>query len=273
MVEKPFGNPRFGAVGIAACASILLLALVLNPGFPEARHWYFNALKDFQLISVAQADTPDSTRKYDFGIDYPDIRRYDASEFYPENVDAEPISYEEYLPKSIWEEIRQNFAFPHYHDEFVIHYEQWYASNPKHLQAVFERAQIYLPYIYDQIQQRGMTSELALLPIIESAFNPHAYSRSHAVGIWQFIPSTGRKYGLHRTFYFDGRRDVIESTRAALDYLEYLHELFDENWIHAVAAYNAGESRIRKELKRVGPHFKRFRLKTETENMSPNSLL
>ena len=268
MVEKPFGNSRFGAVGVAACASILLLSLVLNPGFPEAKHWNLNALKGVQLISAAQADTPDFTREYDFGIDYPDIRRYNAPDFYPENL-AEPISIEEYLPKSIWEEIRQNFAFPHYHDEYVVHYEQWYVSNPKHLQAVFERAQMYLPYIYDQIRQRGMPSELALLPVIESAFNPHAYSRSHALGIWQFIPSTGRKYGLHRTFYFDGRRDVVESTRAALDYLEYLHELFDGNWIHAVAAYNGGENRIRKELARVGPHFKKFRLKRETRRYVP----
>ena len=117
----------------------------------------------------------------------------------------------------------------------------WYASNPDYLQRAFGRADMYLYYIVTQLEERHMPLELALLPVIESAFEPYAYSRARAAGLWQFIPGTGSRFGLKQDWWYDGRRDVIASTNAALDYLQALHTEFNGDWLLAVAAYNCGE--------------------------------
>jgi len=108
-----------------------------------------------------------------------------------------------------------------------------------------ERARLYLYYIVEEVEKRGMPMEIALLPAIESSYKPHAYSRARAAGLWQFIPSTGRLYGLHNDWWYDGRRDVVSATNAALDYLEQLAKSFDGDWQLALASYNAGERRVR----------------------------
>ena len=117
----------------------------------------------------------------------------------------------------------------------------WYASNPDYLQRAFGRADMYLYYIVTQLEARHMPLELALLPVIESAFEPYAYSRARAAGLWQFIPGTGSRFGLKQDWWYDGRRDVVASTNAALDYLQGLHDEFNGDWLLAVAAYNCGE--------------------------------
>jgi membrane-bound lytic murein transglycosylase D len=124
----------------------------------------------------------------------------------------------------------------------------WYASNPDYLQRAFSRADLYLYYIVTELERRGMPLELALLPVVESAFEPYAYSRARASGLWQFIPGTGSRFGLKQDWWYDGRRDIVESTRAALDYLQYLHDEFNGDWLLAIAAYNCGEALVERAV-------------------------
>jgi len=126
----------------------------------------------------------------------------------------------------------------------------WYSHHQQYLDRVFQRADLYLYYIVDELERRDMPAELALLPIVESAFDPFAYSDGRAAGLWQFIPGTGKRFGLEQNWWFDGRRDVLESTRAALDYLEAMHEEFGD-WLLAIAGYNTGEGNVERALKRA----------------------
>ncbi|UTW45646.1 LysM peptidoglycan-binding domain-containing protein [bacterium SCSIO 12696] len=128
--------------------------------------------------------------------------------------------------------------------------EKWYGSHPAYFDRVLKRAERYLFHIVNEVEARDMPMELALLPAVESAFDPFAYSHSHAAGLWQFIPGTAKRFGLQRDWWQDGRRDVTESTRAALEYLEYLNGLFDGDWLLALAAYNSGEGTVRRAIKR-----------------------
>jgi membrane-bound lytic murein transglycosylase D len=124
----------------------------------------------------------------------------------------------------------------------------WYANHPDYLERAFGRAELYMYHIVTEIEARGMPLELALLPVVESAFEPFAYSRARASGLWQFIPGTGTRFGLKQNWWYDGRRDVVESTRAALDYLQFLHDEFDGDWLLAVAAYNCGEYAVARAI-------------------------
>ncbi|GAC1453899.1 MAG: LysM peptidoglycan-binding domain-containing protein [Steroidobacteraceae bacterium] len=125
----------------------------------------------------------------------------------------------------------------------------YYAGNPDYLQRAFGRADLYLYHIVTQLEARGMPQELALLPVVESAFEPYAYSRASASGLWQFIPGTGSHFGLNQDWWYDGRRDIVESTRAALDYLQALHDEFDGDWLLAIAAYNCGEAWVERAVR------------------------
>jgi membrane-bound lytic murein transglycosylase D len=118
---------------------------------------------------------------------------------------------------------------------------RWYANNPDYLQRAFSRADLYLYHIVTELERRGMPLEIALLPVVESAFEPYAYSSARASGLWQFIPGTGTTYGLKQDWWYDGRRDIMESTRSALDYLQSLHDEFNGDWELAIGAYNCGE--------------------------------
>ncbi|HEY3784816.1 MAG TPA: LysM peptidoglycan-binding domain-containing protein [Steroidobacteraceae bacterium] len=124
----------------------------------------------------------------------------------------------------------------------------WFASHPEYLERAFGRAELYLYHIVTELEARGMPLEIALLPVVESAFEPYAYSRARASGLWQFIPDTGSRYGLKQDWWYDGRRDVVESTRAALDYLQSLHDEFNGDWLLAIAAYNCGELAVEHAL-------------------------
>ena len=140
----------------------------------------------------------------------------------------------------LWARIRVGFMLEALESPLVAEHEQWYVSRPEYIKRFVDRGSRYLHYIVEQVEKRHMPMEIALLPVVESAFNPKAYSRSKAAGLWQFIPSTGKDYGLSQDWWKDNRRDVIAATDAALSYLERLHARFG-SWELALAAYNCGE--------------------------------
>ncbi len=177
----------------------------------------------------------------------------------------------------LWDRIRQGFAFPERQDRRIDGEAKWFSRNQDYLDRVAEHARPYLHYIVNQVEKRGLPTEIVLLPVIESAFLPYAYSRGHAAGIWQFIPSTGRRFGLKLNWWYDGRRDIVASTRAALDYLEYLHDFFDGDWLLALAGYNAGEGTVLKAIRynrrrRRPTDFWSLRLPRETKQYVPRLL-
>jgi membrane-bound lytic murein transglycosylase D len=149
----------------------------------------------------------------------------------------------------LWDRLRRGFAMPEINGNLVRHHEQWYASRPEYVQRMTERGARYLFHIVEEVDKRGMPTELALLPFIESAFNPQATSSAKASGMWQFMPATGRHFELEQNVFRDDRRSVLDSTRAALDYLQRLHGQFGD-WHLALAAYNWGEGNVRRAIAR-----------------------
>jgi membrane-bound lytic murein transglycosylase D len=157
-----------------------------------------------------------------------------------DGTDAVPAPPAQYA--DLFDRMRAGFKLDDGEDRHAIDQQlRWYANNPDYLQRAFGRADLYLYHIVNELEARGMPLELALLPVVESAFEPYAYSRASASGLWQFIPGTGSRYGLRQDWWYDGRRDIVESTRAALDYLQSLHDEFGGDWLLAIAAYNCGE--------------------------------
>ena len=152
-------------------------------------------------------------------------------------------------PTDIWERIRRGFAMPDLEGPLVRDREQWYAARPDYILRMTERSRRYLFHIVEELERRDMPTELALLPFIESAFNPEAVSSAKAAGMWQFMPATGKYFDLKQNLFRDDRRDVRESTRAALDYLQKLYGMFGD-WHLALAAYNWGEGSVGRALAR-----------------------
>jgi membrane-bound lytic murein transglycosylase D len=150
----------------------------------------------------------------------------------------------------LFERLRSGFQLDDVDEPAVASQLNWFANHPDFLERTWGRAGLWLYYIVGQLEQRKMPAELALLPVIESAFEPYAYSRARAAGLWQFISDTGRRFGLKQDWWYDGRRDPIEATRAALDYLQALHDEFDGDWLLAVAAYNCGELTVSRAIER-----------------------
>jgi len=178
---------------------------------------------------------------------------------------------------NLWPRLRAGFALPEANHERVQTYLNWYQRNPHYVERVMDRGQRYLHYISVELEARDMPLELALLPIVESAFDPFAYSHGRASGMWQFIPGTARQYGLRQNWWYDGRRDPVASTEAALNYLEYLHQLFDEDWLLALAAYNSGQGTVSRAIRRNSERgrptdFWSLRLPRETRAYVPQLL-
>lgn len=172
--------------------------------------------------------------------------------FVPTTTDLEPeIPPETHVHPSVWERLTHSFALPECSErEISRDWAEWYAARPDYMARVFRRAQPWAYFIAEEIERRGLPGELALLPIVESAYDPFAYSRGAAMGAWQFIASTGRRYGLKQDWWYDGRRDVWASTNAALDYLEDLNQKFEGDWLLALAGYNSGENRVARQVKK-----------------------
>ena len=152
-------------------------------------------------------------------------------------------------PDDLWVRIRNGFGMRNISSPLVLDRQIWYASRPSVLKTILERSRRYLYHIVGELERRGMPTELALLPMVESAFNPMAYSRAKASGLWQFIPSTGKKYDLEQNWWYDARRDIIASTNAALDYLQFLYDMHGD-WHLALASYNWGENAVARAIER-----------------------
>lgn len=150
----------------------------------------------------------------------------------------------------LWERMRIGFSLDiNIHNQRIQEQRNWYANNQNYLNRVSARANRYLYHVIEAIDKRGMPLELALLPIVESAYDPFAYSHGRASGMWQFIPATGKRFKLSQNWWYDGRRDVVASTDAALDYLSYLYQRFDGDWLLALAAYNSGGGNVSNAIK------------------------
>ncbi|WP_179958127.1 lytic transglycosylase [Chitinimonas arctica] len=176
----------------------------------------------------------------------------------------------------LWVRVRQGFKMGEVDTAAVRAQERIYASKPEYMQRVIERSRRYMYFIVGEVEKRGMPTEIALLPIVESAFIPRAQSHAAASGLWQFIPSTGQRYGLERTWWYDGRQDVMAATYAALDYLQDLYNLFGD-WQLALAAYNWGEGGVGRALaksraKGLEDGFDNIKKPQETENYVPKLL-
>jgi membrane-bound lytic murein transglycosylase D len=153
-------------------------------------------------------------------------------------------------PATVWDRLFSLYALPEIENDRVEQQLQEYLKYPKYLAKIQRRAAPYLHYILDEIEEKQIPGELALLPVVESAFNPQALSHSQASGLWQFIPATGRLFGLKQNWWYDGRRDVYTSTQAATKYLKQLSRSFDNDWFLALASFNAGKGNIRKAIRK-----------------------
>jgi membrane-bound lytic murein transglycosylase D len=175
--------------------------------------------------------------------------------------------------EDLWQRIKNGYAMPDSTSSLVTRHEEWYSSRPDYIKRMVERSQRYLFHIVEEVEKRGMPTEIALLPMIESAFNPQAYSTSSASGIWQFIPSTGKHFGLKQNWWVDNRRNVTFATDAALEYLQKLYGMFG-SWDLALAAYNAGEGTVGRAIERnrklgLPTNYESLSLPTETKNYVP----
>lgn len=176
-------------------------------------------------------------------------------------------------PADLWARIRRGYNMPDLQNDLVRKQEQWYASRPDYIQRMTDRSRKYLFHIVEELERRNMPTELALLPFIESAFNPQAVSSARAAGMWQFMPATGKDFDLKQNIFRDDRRSVLDSTRAALDYLQKLHNMFGD-WHLALAAYNWGEGNVGRAIKRnqaagLGTSYTDLSMPDETRNYVP----
>lgn len=220
------------------------------------------------VVSNAPDDTPTSSRP----AHTPIIPKGPLQPIKAANASSQEVASLS-TPADLWDRIRRGFAMPDLQHELVQDREQWYASRPDYMQRMTERSSKYLFHIVEELERRGMPTELALLPYIESAFNPQAVSSAKAAGMWQFMPATGKDYELKQNLFRDDRRDLLASTRAALDYLQRLHRMFGD-WHLALAAYNWGEGNVQRAIKRnisagLPTDYLSLKMPDETRNYVP----
>ena len=181
-----------------------------------------------------------------------DLSSDEAVESVDEAIEPEVVvALKPKAPEDLWERIRAGYQLNLDYDKPRLSSQlRWYSSHLSYLDRVSKRGERYLHYIVTELEKAGLPTEIALLPIVESGFDPFGYSHGRASGPWQFIPSTGQMYGLDQTWWYDGRRDIIGSTQAAIAYLTRLNKMFDGNWLHALASYNSGEGTVMRAIRK-----------------------
>ena len=192
------------------------------------------------------------------------------------NVDKDSVGALNAPYNDLWDRVRDGFEMEEFDSPLVIKHVRWYADRPDYVDRMMSRSSRYLFYIVEEVERRKMPMELALLPFIESAFNPEAFSRAKASGMWQFMPGTGKDFKLTQNVFRDERRDVIQSTDAALDYLQRLYNMFGD-WHLALAAYNWGEGNVskairRNQAKKLPTDYASLKMPDETRNYVPKLL-
>jgi len=219
--------------------------------------------------------TPSNTTRHTGRSPYPsNTTTRPATTYRPHSTTPSRNTNHAIYSNNLFDRIRSGFRFPQLESKYIAEYEKWNATHPRYLKDLFNRADPILYYIVEEIEKRGLPMEIALLPAIESAYKPNAISRSNAGGLWQFIPSTGKSYGLTQDWWYDGRRDLILSTNAALDYLTILNKRFNGDWFITLAAYNAGQGNIGRAIKKnqnkgKGTDYSSLSLRSETRRYVP----
>ncbi|RXJ71466.1 lytic transglycosylase [Veronia nyctiphanis] len=208
----------------------------------------FLILSFFVLSGCSLVQTPDTTStETETSENPPSIATEVVKQEATEPTELKVVAPEAPVPQlqdDVWQRIAMQLYFDIPDNKRVDYYRNWYLKRPTHMVTVSERAKPFLYMITEKIEQRGMPLELALLPVVESAYDQFAYSHGRAAGLWQFVPETGKRFGLAQNWWYDGRRDIEASTDAALDLLTYLSRKFDGDWLLALAAYNTGEGRV-----------------------------
>jgi membrane-bound lytic murein transglycosylase D len=216
-------------------------------------------------------------------LETPDHIKPRVAETIDEHLYVPPLhpsgeSEADHLHAGVWERLTHRFELPECSDHEVnVQWAQWYADRPEYMARIFKRAQPWIHHIANELERREMPAELALLPIVESAYDPFAYSSGRALGTWQFIAATGKRYDLDQNWWYDGRRDVYASTDAALRYLNDLATMFDGDWLLALAGYNSGEGRVGRQVKKnlaagKPADFWNLKLPSETRGYVPKLL-
>lgn len=242
---KYWSNSQWMKISILMLLSIASqTSFAVQPPLSQVSDQFNNEEKQYKLALAENQNNVADT--YD--------NRYSSYQF-DDSIDT--------INNSLWDRIRVGFSMPDVNSSNTDKHEQFYASRPDYVARMLERSKKYLFHIVEEVENRGMPLEIALLPMVESAFNPKAMSSSKASGIWQFMPATGKDFGLKQNYWSDSRRDVTSATSAALTYLQRLHGMFG-SWDLALAAYNAGEGTVSRAIEKN----RRLGLPTDYEHLS-----
>jgi len=242
----PLQHPLQGRMGRMGCA-LLLLALSACSSVPLGYDTY-SAADSNKSAASAQSNkaTKDLSTPAGNQRNTPNALNSSLSPLSQTDLVSPQVTHLS-LPADLWERIRRGFAMPALESELVIDRQQWFAARPEYFSRATQRSNKYLYFIVEELERRKMPTELALLPFVESAFNPQAVSSARASGMWQFMPKTGKNFALQQNAFRDDRRDVMASTQAALDYLQKLYNQFGD-WHLALAAYNWGEGNVARSM-------------------------
>ena len=231
----------------------------MNTGFGRKLYLYGLLLTLGGCASMQPGPSPEYSPQSSTTEPLPLSRPLDAAETAAAEV---PLEFADTLPEpaalpaepvpapDFWQTVRDGFRLPGKQQPTVIRFAADYGRSAVQVKRTFRKAEPYLAYIQGEVEERGFPAEITLLPFVESGYDPFAYSHGRAAGIWQFIPGTGKMYGLKQDWWYDGRRDIVASTRAALDYLGWLQQEFDGDWLLALAAYNSGSGTVRKAVRK-----------------------